>query len=80
MASVHNSVVSTIVLMLISKRELDPLAIFRAFVKIEMQMAPFMDKRQADRRLTATQQFPLIQPDAAGNYFLHDLGTAGIDT
>ena len=46
MASVHNSVVSTIVLMLISKRELDPLATFRAFVKIEMQMAPFMDRRQ----------------------------------
>jgi len=39
--------VSTIVLPLMTSRELEPLAIFAAFVKIEMRMVPYVGKRLA---------------------------------
>jgi hypothetical protein len=40
-------VVSTIVLIVMISRELEPLAIFAAFVKIEMRAVPSMEKLSA---------------------------------
>jgi hypothetical protein len=44
MARIQRSVVSTIVLILISNRELVPLAIFKDFLKIEMALIPSVRK------------------------------------